>query len=167
MLGFTRKFLKRENGIATVELALVTPIFLMLFLSIIELGNMIYYSITLEKGLRSAATYVGRNMTLTPEVETAAANIAMTGSPNGGTGYLVRGWADPDASVTVTSTVFTHNLNGTSDDVYETVYNVKIVVPYEPVLEVMVPALEYLMKNSLYKDKIMITLSHDQALIGN
>ena len=36
MLGSIRKFFKRESGVAATELALVTPVFLMLFLSMIE-----------------------------------------------------------------------------------------------------------------------------------
>jgi Flp pilus assembly protein TadG len=166
MLRFAGKFLKREKGIATVELALVTPIFLMLFLSIIELGHMIYYSITLEKALRSAATWVGRNEVMTAAVMTAAENIAKTGTPNG-IEYVVPGWADPLADVTLDQKIFTVNYNGNTQDLNETVYIISIRVPYEPVVGVLVPALEYLMKSSIYQGKIMIELTHEQALIGN
>ncbi len=167
MLGSIRRFLKRENGIAATELALVTPIFLMLFLSTIELGHMIYYSITVEKALRSAATYVGRNEELTAAVITATENVAKTGNPVGGGAYLVAGWDDPDASVTVTEWTFTAPMSGPGEDIEETVYTVTVSVPYVPVVGVLVPALEYLMKTSFKNGKYMITLSHDQAMIGD
>jgi Flp pilus assembly protein TadG len=164
MFRMVRRFLKREGGIAAVELALVTPIFLMLFLSMIELGHMIYYSITVEKALRSAATWVGRNEVLTAAVTTATENIAKTGSPEGGD-FLVKGWEDPIAFVDVTESVFT-DTDG-SKSVTETVYTVTVSVPYVPVVDVLVPALEYLMKTSFEDGKYMIVLSHDQALVGD
>lgn len=168
MLGLLRKFRRREEGIATVELALVTPIFLLLFLSIIELGHMIYYSVTVEKALRSAATYAGRHEHMNETVVAATKQIAKTGHPNGGADqYLVPGWNDPDASVTVTEATYTQTITGQSEDISETVYTVTVSVPYVPVVDILIPALEYLMKSSFYKGKYMIVLSHDQAMIGN
>ncbi len=166
MLGSIRRLLKRETGIAATELGLVTPIFLLLFLSMIELGHMIYYSITVEKALRSAATYVGRNETLTPAVVTATENIAKTGNPQGGP-YLVKGWDDPDSSVSVSQSYYTATMTGQSADVTETVYSVTVSVPYVPVVDILIPALEYLMRTSFYNGKYMIVLTHDQALIGD
>lgn len=166
MLAAIRRFLRRENGIAATELALVTPIFLLLFLSMIELGHMIYYSITVEKGLRSAATFVGRNEALTADVIAETENIAKTGVPTGGQ-YLVKGWADPDATVSVTQSTFTATISGQSQDVEETVYHVSVSVPYVPVVDILIPALEYLMKTSFYNGKYMIVLTHDQAMIGD
>lgn len=166
MIHMFRRFLKRENGIAAVELALVTPIFLMLFLSMIELGHMIYYSITVEKGLRSAATWAGRHEELTPEIILATQNIAKTGSPDGGE-YLVRGWSDPDAVADVWETDFSYTMSGQSANIFETVYHVRVKVPYVPVVDIMLPAIEYLMSTSFEKDKYYITLRHDQAMIGD
>ena len=167
MIGAIRRFLKRENGIAATELALVTPVFLLLFLSMIELGHMIYYSVTVEKALRSAATFVGRNEELTAAVITATENVAMTGDPAGGGPYLVPGWADPVASVTVTESEFNANMTGPGEDIAETVYTVTVSVPYVPVVDVLVPALEYLMRTSFYEGKYMIILTHEQAMIGD
>ena len=166
MFRMIEHFLKREKGVAAVELALVTPIFLMLFLSMIELGHMIYYSITIEKALRSAATWAGRNEVLTPEVILATQNIAMTGNPNGGD-YLVRGWAEPGAEVFVTESNFAYTMSGKSENIYETVYHVKVEVPYVPVVDILVPALAYLMKTSFRDGNYIIVLQHDQAMIGD
>lgn len=168
MFALLKQIRSREDGIATTELALVTPIFLLLFLSTIELGHMIYYSITLEKALRSAATYVGRNEELTEDVRTATENIAKTGNPNGtADDYIVAGWNDPIASVTVSELTYTHAMSGNLEDINESVYSVSISVPYEPVVGVLVPALEYLMRRSFHEGKYVITLRHDQAIIGN
>jgi Flp pilus assembly protein TadG len=168
MLGSIRKFFKRESGVAATELALVTPVFLMLFLSMIELGHMIYYSITVEKALRSAATWAGRNEELTAAVITATENIAKTGNPNGtADDYLVKGWEDSDASVTVVESTYTETMTGQSETIHETVYSITVSVPYVPVVDVLVPALEYLMKTSFQNGKYMIVLTHDQAMIGN
>lgn len=166
MISSIRNYFRRDDGIAATELALVTPIFLLLFLSMIELGHMIYYSVTVEKALRSAATFVGRNENLTSDVVTATENIAKTGNPLGGP-YLVPGWSDPDASVAVTESTFTQTMSGLSEDINETVYTVTVSVPYVPVVDILIPALEYLMKTSFYNGKYMIVLSHDQALIGD
>ena len=160
MFRLARKFLKPEGGIAAIELALVTPIFLMLFLSMIELGHMIYYSVTVEKALRSAVTWVGRNEVLTADVIASTENIARTGQPTGGE-YLVKGWADPIADVQVSSHQF---IDG---DIEETVYTVSVSVPYVPVVDMLVPALEYLMSTSFQEGKYMIVLTQEQALIGN
>lgn len=168
MFRFMKKIREREDGIATVELALVTPVFLLLFLSIIELGHMIYYSITIEKALRSAATYVGRHEELTTAVVAETEAIAKTGYPDGtADDYLVRGWKDADASVSITTSTYTATMSGQSEDVYETVYKVTVSVPYVPVVNVLVPALKYLMKENFYEGKYYIVLAHDQAMIGN
>lgn len=166
MIGFARKFLKRDKGIATVELALVTPIFLMLFLSMIELGHMIYYSIAVEKALRSAATYAGRNEVLDAAIITKIENIAKTGNPNGGE-YVVRGWSDPDANVTVTTSDYFVDMGGGNEDLNEVVYKITVEVPYLPIVDALVPALDYLMRNSVKDDKIMLVLSQEQAMIGD
>ncbi len=166
MYRMAKKFVKGERGIASVELALVTPVFLLLFLSMIELGHMIYYSITVEKALRSAATWVGRNEELTADVIAATQNIAKTGEPSGGQ-YLVKGWEDPVADVQVSSHQFVYNLGGSAGIIEETVYTVTVSVPYVPVVDILIPALEYLMRTSFYDGKYMIVLTHEQALIGN
>ncbi len=160
------RLLRREDGIAVTELALVTPIFLLMFLSSIELGHMIYYSIAVEKGLRSAVTYAGRvEMHDTTTIQNTK-NIVKTGEPSGTDEFLVRGWADPDASVTFATNTYTQEITG-SQSVEETVISVTADVPYVAVVGVLVPALEYLMKNSFRKDKLFITLTHEQAIIGN
>ena len=166
MFALLNDFIRDEDGIAVTELAVVTPIFLLMFLSTIELGHMIYYSITVEKGLRSAVTYAGRVETHTPETIQNTKNIVMTGVPGGDKPYLVAGWAEPGASVTVSESTFSQDLSG-NNALYETVINVTADVPYVPVVNVLIPALEFLMKSQFRDGQLYITLTHEQAIIGN
>lgn len=167
MFGLLNKFRRDEGGIAVTELAVVTPIFLLMFLSTIELGHMIYYSITVEKALRSAVTYAGRNETYTPEVITATKNIVRTGEPKGTDPYLVRGWEDPDANVIFSTSDYTGTMEKSGGTFTTTVVSVTADVPYVPVVDVLIPALEYLMRSQFRSGKIFITLTHEQAMIGN
>lgn len=166
MFDLLNRFRRNEKGIAVTELAMVTPVFLLMFLSTIELGHMIYYSITVEKGLRSAVTYAGRVEGHTPATIEAAKNIAMTGTPSGTDPYLVRGWEKAGASVTFTETTYTHAISG-SADLSANVVSMTADVPYVPVVGVLVPALEFLMKSQFRAGEIYITLTHEQAIIGD
>jgi hypothetical protein len=166
MFALLNDFIRDEDGIAVTELAVVTPIFLLMFLSTIELGHMIYYSITVEKGLRSAVTYAGRVEEHNADTIQATKNIVMTGEPSGDRPFLVKGWEEPGASVTVEQHYFTQDLTG-SDALVETVVTVTADVPYVPVVNVLIPALEYLMKSQFREGELYITLTHEQAIIGN
>jgi len=167
MFDLLNKFRRNEGGIAVTELAVVTPVFLIMFLSTIELGHMIYYSITVEKGLRSAVTYAGRveehNVTTIQNTK----NIAMTGSPSGTDDFLVSGWENAGASVTFSEDTYNQAMNGGVEDIAETVISVTADVPYVPVVGVLIPALEYLMSSQFRDGELYITLTHEQAIIGN
>ena len=166
MFDLLNKFRRNERGIAVTELALVTPVFLLMFLSTIELGHMIYYSITIEKGLRSAVTYAGRVEEHTVDTIQNTKNIAMTGSPSGTADYLVPGWEDAGASVTFEQSNFVQTYPG-QDDLNASVIRVTVDVPYVPVVGVLIPALEYLMRTQFREGQLFITLFHEQAIIGN
>lgn len=166
MFGLLNRVRSDEKGIAVTELALVTPIFLLMFLSTIELGHMIYYSITVEKALRSAVTYAGRMEVHPAEAIAATKNIVRTGDPKGLDPYLVRGWNDSDANVVFSTHTYTQDL-GSNKSFSETVISVTAEVPYVPIVGVLVPALEFLMKSQFKKGKLFITLTHEQAIIGN
>ena len=62
--------------------------------------------------------------------------------------------------------IYTQSLGG-SKSFSETVISVTADVPYEPIAGVLIPALEYLMKSSFHDGKLFITLTHEQAIIGN
>lgn len=167
MFDLLNKFKRDDGGIAVTELALVTPVFLLMFLSTIELGHMIYYSITVEKGLRSAVTYAGRVEEHNTDTIQNTKNIVMTGSPEGTGDFLVPGWADPGADVIFEQFTFTVDYNGSTEDLSANVVRVTADVPYVPVIGVLVPALEYLLKSQFRDDQLYITLTHEQSIIGN
>jgi hypothetical protein len=168
MFDLLNKFRRNEGGIAVTELALVTPIFLMMFLSTIELGHMIYYSISIEKGLRSGVTYAGRVETHNETTIQNTKNIVKTGEPSGTDPYLVPGWAKDGASVIFEQRIYTDTAKTGIADVTASVVVVTADVPYVPVVGgVLIPALEALMKKQFRKGDIYITLTHEQAIIGN
>lgn len=168
MFDLLNRFWRDEDGVAVMELALVTPIFLMMFLSTVELGHMIYYSITVEKSLRSAVTYAGRVTVLDAANIQATKNIVMTGEPTGTDPFLVAGWANPAAKVVFSTHQFSATLDDPGKSVFtETVIRVTAEVPYEPIVGVLIPALEYLMKTQFRDGTLYITLTHEQALVGN
>lgn len=167
MYALLNKFLRREDGIAVTELAVVTPVFLLMFLSTIELGNMIYYNITLEKSLRSAATYAGRVEVHDDVTIQNTKNIVKTGNPSGTGAFLLAGWSDPDARVIFSQSAYTQTLVAGSADLNELVTSITADVPYVPIGGVVMPVLEYLMAKNFRKGKIFITLTHEQAIIGN
>jgi Flp pilus assembly protein TadG len=66
---------RRENGNATVELAIVFPILLLLFVGTAELGRLFYTYTTLAKATKTGARYLSNSRDLTsstPATVTAA-----------------------------------------------------------------------------------------------
>lgn len=165
MYALLNKFLRREDGIAVAELAVVTPVFLLMFLSTIELGNMIYYNINLEKALRSAVTYAGRVEIHDDQTRQNTKNIVKTGNPSGTGAYLLPGWSDPASEVFFSQTTYVQAMPGA--DMNEVVTSVRAEVVYVPIGGVVMPVLEYLMARHFRDGKVFITLTHEQAIIGN
>jgi Flp pilus assembly protein TadG len=56
--AFIRRLLRRRDGAAAVEMALIAPLFLLLLLTTIELGYMIYVQAVLDGAARDAARQV-------------------------------------------------------------------------------------------------------------
>lgn len=165
MFARLRKFLRREKGVAAVELALVMPIFMLMFLSATEIGNMIYYSTTIEKGMRSAITYAARtpdvlsNAVISDEDLVIIENIARTGSLTGGTS-LVAGYDDPESKVTITTHEFTQAMTGQVADITVTVVTVSVEVPY-------VPLMDFVTQSYFGEFAPTIHLTHEQAMVGD
>lgn len=161
MSGLLNRFLRREQGIAATELALVTPIFLLLFLSVAELGHMIYYSITVEKGLRSAVTYAARNdFPLSQDVIDNTVNIARTGGLDGTDPVLVAGYAQASSSVDLSTKTYQKTFTGQIEPVNVPVVVVRVSVPYVPLMKLVT-------ENFFGDFNPTITLTHEQAMIGD
>ncbi len=155
------RFVREERGLAATELALVTPLFLLMFLSATELGNMIYYSITVEKGMRSAITYAARNQVpLSDDAKDNIVSLTRTGTMDPNAPLLVRGYAEPEASVTVTTQNYTKTMSGQSEDIDVEVIILTVDVPY-------VPLLPFVTEKFIGTFDPTIKLTHMQAIFGD
>lgn len=79
-----QRFARNERGIQLVEVAIVVPIFLMLFGATAEFGRYFYEYTTLAKASRGGVRYLATNI-VTGGNDTIAKNIVVYGNP-GGTG---------------------------------------------------------------------------------
>ena len=155
MYALLNRFLRQQNGVAATEFALVTPIFLLMFLSVTELGNMLYYSISIEKGMRSGVTYAARNhVPLSEEVITNTISLTRTGAlPSADAPNLVRGYGMDEATVVVS----THEFN--QGNISVTVIKLNVDVPYVA----LIPGIT----NEIIGETPSIKLTHEQAIIGD
>ncbi len=161
MYDLLNRFLREQKGVAAVELALVTPVFLLMFLSVTELGNLIYYAITIEKGMRSGVTYAARNhVPLTEDVVDSAISLAKTGAfPSAEAPFLVKGYAREEAKVVITTKQFESNISGPGENLDVTIITLSVEVPYVPLL----PGFT----SEIIGYEPMIKLAHEQAIIGD
>jgi Flp pilus assembly protein TadG len=82
---------ERQGGTASVEAAICLPVLLFLMLSSAELGRVFSQYNTLTKSVRDACRYVAANaaagttgiVSITPQLQTAAANLVVTGNVAG------------------------------------------------------------------------------------
>lgn len=126
---------QREKGNATVELAIVFPILLLLFVGTAELGRLFYTYTTLAKATKTGARYLSKSIDLTSSDATKVTAVKLkaqslvvcgyetcTGNQPDGTAKkpIVEGlnMANPASSVAVT--VFTRT-EGTAAITYVTV----------------------------------------------
>jgi Flp pilus assembly protein TadG len=99
--------LKGTRGAAAAEMALVTPILMLLLFAPMELGNYFLSEHALSKAVRDGARYAGRRSfdqftcsTVTSDVIDSTRNIVRTGQITTGGNPRLVGWTSP-ASITV------------------------------------------------------------------
>ena len=103
-----RRLGRECGGAALIELTLLMPLLVGLMCGLAEFGLLLRQYAVMDKGVRDAARFVARAADVTEcptpgwsdAVETAAANLVLSGSPTGGP-PLIRTMTDP-AVVTVT-----------------------------------------------------------------
>ncbi len=76
-MGSAKK--REEKGVQLLEIAIVTPIFLLLIVAIAEFGQYFYYYSTLSKATRLGARYLSGRVYLVTE-ETKTRNLVVCGS---------------------------------------------------------------------------------------
>ena len=98
---FAKKFIHREDGVVLVETLFALPVLILISLTFLEFGNMMWQRQQLQTGVKDAARYWAR---CRPTTGTGTAfmtcsipqarNIAFTGDPTGTAPYRVPGWDD-------------------------------------------------------------------------
>lgn len=97
-----------SRGIASVELAIALPVLLLLLTATVEVGRLLSEYDTLTKSVRNAARYLAANalqgttgvVSITPQVQSATANLVVTGNVNGTGASLLPGLVSADVAVT-------------------------------------------------------------------
>lgn len=85
-----RRFVKNERGVQLVELAIVLPIFVLLFAAVAEFGRYFYAYTTTAKSSRAAVRYLATAAVNNTE-DNKARNIVVYGNPAGTGSPLIEG----------------------------------------------------------------------------
>lgn len=108
MISLTARFVRCDRAAAAAEMALMTPLLLVLLFGGLEAGYFMYSQHEVLKGVRDGARYGSRQSfvdatcaTITPAVVTAIQEVTRTGQPSGGATRLP-GWDNAEVTVTPT-----------------------------------------------------------------
>jgi hypothetical protein len=113
----------------------------------------------ISTGVRDATRYLSRSLNpSTPAVQTAAENLAVTGSTSGGT-PRVPGWSVDDVTISFTSTNNPVGAGGTSP--YRGLAVIQVVTVSTSYTHPSLGFLEY-----LGLPKLVIQVSHSERVIG-
>ncbi|MDQ1729390.1 MAG: hypothetical protein QOD33_1515 [Pyrinomonadaceae bacterium] len=93
------QFRKDERGIQLVELAIVIPIFVLLFAATAEFGRYFYEYTTLAKASRAAARYLA-TAAVNPAEDTKAKNIVVYGNAAGTGAPILSGMTTANVVIT-------------------------------------------------------------------
>ena len=142
-----RRIARDCRGAAAAEMAMVTPLLLLIMMGSVELGNYFMNEHILVKAVRDGARYAARQnfvhysaCTGSPAGTVVAdtKNVVMTGMLSGGTNKL-RNWSDSTITVTMTctTTAGTQTMAGIYTGFTSGAPRVTVsaTVPYQPILE--------------------------------
>lgn len=160
MLNFFKSFFKCGKGSAAVEFALYLPVLLLILVGVTEVGYAVAQSVMLEKSLRSGALYAARsNLPLSAETEAAVQNVVKKGNPDGTGNYLITGWNDAGATLTITINDYTLTAESSVLGSNQLpVITIDASVPYQPLLGNVMTLFGF--------GEITLALSHEQAHVG-
>lgn len=148
-----KAFWRDRRGVAAIEVAIVMPLFLLLFSGLIEVGRAYEQANAIEKGLRAGALYLARTSDpAAASAQATASALVRSGRVGGGAPYLAPGW---EQSVAVLDITLGNFILG---DESLPVIRMAAEVPFEP----LVPGLAA----SFGLDDFTIRLSHEQAYVG-
>ena len=93
-----RRFKRDERGVQLVELAVMLPIFLLMFAAIAEFGRFYYEYTTLAKGARAGARFLATART-NGDDDLAAKNLVVYGNVNGTGSPIISGLATGNVTI--------------------------------------------------------------------
>lgn len=112
-----RALVRREDGAAAAELALMIPLLVVMLFGAIEVSYYFYEQHQVVKGVRDGARYASRQSfeaincvsacKLPDDVATAIKRVTRTGSPLAGGTARIPGWEEDDIQVSVSSKAVT------------------------------------------------------------
>ena len=139
MMDQLRRLAADDAGASAAELALVTPLLLVLMAACFEMGNYFLNEHIVQKAARDAARYAARlpiasypSCTVPDPALTQIRNVARTGRPDGTNSNRIHSWTDP----TMTTVAVACDTSGTYAGVFEDfpdgvpVVTVTATVPY-------------------------------------
>ncbi|HEX8175689.1 MAG TPA: TadE family protein [Pyrinomonadaceae bacterium] len=85
-----KRLARNERGVQLAELAIILPLFLMLFAATAEFGRFFYEYSTLSKAARSGARYLA-SAEVSSDEDTRAKNIVVYGNPEGTGSPVIKG----------------------------------------------------------------------------
>lgn len=94
-----KRLARNERGIQMVELAIVLPIFLMLFATTAEFGRFFYEYSTLAKATRAGSRYLV-TVGVDANEDTRAKNIVVYGNPEGTGSPVIKGLTTANVTIT-------------------------------------------------------------------
>jgi Flp pilus assembly protein TadG len=109
-----RDFAREDGGAALVETSIILPLMITLSAGVYEFSNAIYTRLLLEAGVADGARYLARCIHLASDeaaCETAAENLAVTGSVTSGGTARVSGWTTGNITISYASTPITVDPN--------------------------------------------------------
>lgn len=103
-----RQTLRAQRGTAMIEFAIGLPVLLFLLLATAEVGRLISQYNTLNKAVRDGVRYAASKaslggtgiVTITPAIQSAVANLVVTGSTTGTGTPLLPGFSTSNVTVT-------------------------------------------------------------------
>jgi len=160
MLNYIKRFWRSKEGTPSVEFALYLPILVLILVGVSEFGRAVMQSTILEKSLRSGALYAARsNLPLSAASLAEIQNVVQNGNPDGTGNFLIDGWGDTSASITISVSNYTlaseTSVLGSNQ---LPVITIDASVPYQPILGDIMAVLGM--------GGIVLNLSHEQAHIG-
>ncbi len=141
-------------GVAAVEFALITPIILLVTVTVVELGRSLAQAQAVEKGMRAGAMLAARSdFPISANAQLQVTNIVQTGTIDGSGALVAAGWAEPGAQLTISFS------SATVDGETIPVVRLQATVPYDLLMPGLIA--------NFGLGQISIDASHEQVHIGN